>query len=234
MTMHKIVRVPVMVCFMLSAMAVQTAPVKWEISGLTFADGGSGSGHFVFDADTEAVSDWGVDVAGGTTTDLPAIQYNVNNSTTFVGVVANYSDEIQISFRIGSDSDQAARRQLRITPVSALTNSGGSIAIDTQTGAGGSGGVECIDCSPFRLITGGTLRSDLDNDGVVDAQDDFPNDPTETTDSDGDGVGDNADAFPNDPTRSALPAMPVPLMPAVVLLLLAGLLGLLGIRRLKL
>lgn len=39
--------------------------------------------------------------------------------------------------------------------------------------------------------------NDTDNDGVVNASDAFPNDPTETVDSDGDGVGDNADAFPN-------------------------------------
>ena len=75
---------------------------------------------------------------------------------------------------------------------------------------------------------------DSDGDGVNDDEDAFPNDPTETADSDGDGVGDNADAFPNDPTRSALPAMPVPLMPAGVILLLAGLLGLVGGRRLRL
>ncbi len=42
---------------------------------------------------------------------------------------------------------------------------------------------------------------DADGDGVPDAQDDFPNDSSETVDSDGDGVGDNADAFPNDPTQ---------------------------------
>ena len=40
---------------------------------------------------------------------------------------------------------------------------------------------------------------DTDEDGVPDGQDDFPEDPTETTDSDGDGVGDNADEFPLDP-----------------------------------
>ena len=39
---------------------------------------------------------------------------------------------------------------------------------------------------------------DSDGDGVLDGQDAFPNDSTETTDTDGDGVGDNADAFPND------------------------------------
>lgn len=42
------------------------------------------------------------------------------------------------------------------------------------------------------------LNIDLDGDGVIDEEDSFPNDPTETEDSDGDGVGDNADAFPND------------------------------------
>ncbi len=74
---------------------------------------------------------------------------------------------------------------------------------------------------------------DSDGDGVNDDEDAFPNDPNEITDSDGDGVGDNADASPNDPTRSALPAMPVPLMPAAVLFLLAGLLGFIGVRRLR-
>ncbi|MGH1490104.1 MAG: S8 family serine peptidase [Acidimicrobiales bacterium] len=40
---------------------------------------------------------------------------------------------------------------------------------------------------------------DDDNDGVLDVDDAFPKDPTETKDSDGDGIGDNADPFPNDP-----------------------------------
>ena len=39
---------------------------------------------------------------------------------------------------------------------------------------------------------------DSDGDGVLDGQDAFPNDASETTDSDNDGVGDNTDAFPND------------------------------------
>ncbi len=43
---------------------------------------------------------------------------------------------------------------------------------------------------------------DSDGDGVPDAQDAFPNDPSESIDSDGDGMGDNSDAFPNDPNES--------------------------------
>ncbi|CAM3236869.1 collagenase [Shewanella violacea] len=52
------------------------------------------------------------------------------------------------------------------------------------------------------LVTGGTSPVDTDGDGVIDSQDAFPNDPTESVDTDGDGVGDNADAFPNDATET--------------------------------
>ena len=46
------------------------------------------------------------------------------------------------------------------------------------------------------------MPPDADGDGVADADDAFPNDPTESADSDGDGVGNNADAFPMDATET--------------------------------
>ncbi|MCJ8320525.1 MAG: collagenase, partial [Colwellia sp.] len=48
------------------------------------------------------------------------------------------------------------------------------------------------------VVTDEHIVSDSDGDGVVDEDDAFPLDPTETTDTDGDGVGNNADAFPED------------------------------------
>ncbi|TPH18638.1 collagenase [Litorilituus lipolyticus] len=52
-------------------------------------------------------------------------------------------------------------------------------------------------------IGGGTQEPvDSDGDGVIDSEDAFPNDPTETKDSDGDGTGDNSDAFPNDASET--------------------------------
>ena len=163
MTLHNIARVPVMVCFLLSAMTIQAAPVKWEISGLTFTDGGSGSGYFVFDADTAAVSDWEIDVAGGTTTELPAIQYNVNNSSSDVRATPDLYDELTIVFDIGETWGNSGSRQLMITPFSSLTNSGGSIEIDTQSYVSGAGSIECIGCGsdndPYRNIDGGTLTA---------------------------------------------------------------------------
>ncbi len=49
---------------------------------------------------------------------------------------------------------------------------------------------------------GNICDTDDDNDGVLDVNDAFPTDSTETQDSDGDGVGDNSDAFPADPAET--------------------------------
>ena len=54
----------------------------------------------------------------------------------------------------------------------------------------------------------GTSTQDLtgcpddDGDGYSNSGDDFPNDASESADSDGDGVGDNADAFPSDSSEN--------------------------------
>ena len=47
------------------------------------------------------------------------------------------------------------------------------------------------------------IEIDSDKDGVRDALDAFPNDPTETTDADNDGVGANTDVDDNDPLRAS-------------------------------
>ena len=47
------------------------------------------------------------------------------------------------------------------------------------------------------------IEKDTDGDGVRDAYDAFPNDPTETTDADNDGVGANTDVDDNDPLRAS-------------------------------
>ena len=49
---------------------------------------------------------------------------------------------------------------------------------------------------------GVVFENDTDNDGICNDEDDFPDDPNETTDTDGDGVGDNGDDFPDDPNET--------------------------------
>jgi hypothetical protein len=50
---------------------------------------------------------------------------------------------------------------------------------------------------------GEELPADSDGDGVLDEEDEFPDDPDEVADTDEDGVGDNDDAFPLDPNEWA-------------------------------
>ena len=50
---------------------------------------------------------------------------------------------------------------------------------------------------------GEELPADSDGDGVLDEEDEFPDDPDEVADTDGDGVGDNEDVFPLDANESA-------------------------------
>jgi hypothetical protein len=49
---------------------------------------------------------------------------------------------------------------------------------------------------------GDACDTDIDGDGVANAQDAFPTNPAESADSDHDGVGDHADAFPMNPAES--------------------------------
>lgn len=46
-------------------------------------------------------------------------------------------------------------RQLRLTPVMALSNAGGTVALNV----GVTPNEECFNCSPFRSITSGSLRA---------------------------------------------------------------------------
>ncbi|TNC79543.1 MAG: hypothetical protein C9356_18595 [Oleiphilus sp.] len=54
----------------------------------------------------------------------------------------------------------------------------------------------------IQIVRSADPFADDDGDGVINSEDAFPNDPTESQDTDGDGVGDNADAFPNDASET--------------------------------
>ncbi len=60
--------------------------------------------------------------------------------------------------------------------------------------------------SPYTAMVIRIKNTDLDGDGYIDIEDDFPHDPTQWSDNDGDGYGDNssgnkADDFPDDATQ---------------------------------
>lgn len=120
-------------------------PVTWTLSGATFSDGGTATGSFVYDADTNTLSNWSVSVAGGNTGTFPPMTYD---TTTASGTISGQGATLT-----GVMLSAAGNRQLRMPSVSALTDTGGTIAIDFANLYQG----ECFNCSPYRAFTTGNL-----------------------------------------------------------------------------
>lgn len=119
-------------------------PVTWTLSGATFSDSGTATGSFVYDADTNTLSNWSVSVAGGNTTTFPPVTYD---TTTAGGYYSpSNATTIGVNLSIGS-------RQLRMPGTSALSDAGGTLAINLASGFQG----ECFNCSPYRGFTAGNL-----------------------------------------------------------------------------
>lgn len=120
----------------------------WNLTGVTFDDGGTASGQFSYDSNAHKVGFWSISVAGGNTASFPEITYQASNSTKNSYNGGNPQDTIYFQLNDGSN------RQFRITPSAALSNTGGTIPLYL---AYSSGNVECFNCSPFRSITAGSL-----------------------------------------------------------------------------
>lgn len=127
------------------------SPVSWNLSDVTFSDGARATGSFQFDADSNTFGSWKINVTAGV---LSAFIYTNANSSPFDGVQAS---GYQPTFFF---SQNGSTRELRITPLTALTDAGGTVAINLNTWGGGSGSVECVDCTPYRNIVSGSLTTD--------------------------------------------------------------------------
>ena len=124
--------------------------VTWNLSDVTFSDGATATGSFQFDADNNTFGSWNIDVTAGV---LSAFTYTNANSSPFDGV---QEPGYQPTFFF---SQNGSTRELRMTPLTALTDTGGTVAINLNTWGGGSGSVECANCSPYRDIVSGSLTT---------------------------------------------------------------------------
>lgn len=131
---------------------VYAEPVTWTLSGVTFTDGGTASGSFVYDADSAPnylVSSWSISVAGGDTTTFPPLTYDQSNST---GSYNTNSPSESINYGLIL-SLNGSSRGFRMPATTVLSNAGGTLPVNTT----GSGAGECYNCGPFRGFSGGTL-----------------------------------------------------------------------------
>jgi hypothetical protein len=123
--------------------------VTWTLQNVTFDDGGIASGWFVYDADTPQAltTQFSISVSGGDVKTFPPITYDPSNASMYVadGGTGNTGAVFSLNDSSG--------RGIRIPAVSALTDAGGTLAVNIA----GLGAAECYNCGPARLYTGGNL-----------------------------------------------------------------------------
>jgi len=147
---------------LMSALAVapisSASIVTWNLSNVTFSDAATASGSFDLNADTNGVSNWNISVTAGV---LSAFTYTPSNSTAgSYFQVAGYENELLFMMN-------GTTRQLRLTPLSTLTNAGGTVPINLNTFGNGSGSVECYNCAPYREVVSGTLMTGTPEPGAM-------------------------------------------------------------------
>jgi len=99
--------------------AAQAVPVQWSVNGLVRDDGGTVSGSFVYDADTDTYSAVNVTTTGGTSP-LPG--------ETYTGFDPSGSDASGLVLqRSQGAGDLTGQNQLLFAFLAPLTNVGGSV-----------------------------------------------------------------------------------------------------------
>lgn len=126
-------------------------PVTWTLVGVTFEDGGTAVGSYVFNADTAGFSDISIVTSPNPTLGLGAT-YGV---ATGVGT-ALFFDTVESFPLTGTD-------RLLFDLVSPMTNAGGTIAINlasqTPDAEGTCTNADCSFIDPFRLIVSGSITT---------------------------------------------------------------------------
>jgi uncharacterized protein (TIGR03437 family) len=152
----------------LSAAAALCDPVTWTLYNATFNDGGTATGYFVFDADTDTFSNWNIVASAGST--LPAFTYTPATSTvkyvpngdiSCAGPCIEFASNQQFP-NGGAPPYNNATRYLDLSffngqPfVAPLTDGGGTVKLYLSNLYNNSSH-ECLNCVPFRLFTQGSV-----------------------------------------------------------------------------
>jgi hypothetical protein len=139
------------------AMPADAATLMWTLNDISFTDGGTATGWFEYDADSDIFGDFSITVSGGNPDVFPEFTYS---PATTPGGFQVYNTGL-LFFNFSTDGDSFAAdfvdrpRQIRFGVTTAPTSAGGTLIIDTNNAFG----AECYNCDPFRLLAGGTLTS---------------------------------------------------------------------------
>jgi len=129
----------------LSAFSVQATPVTWNLNGVTFNDGATASGSFVWDAVTNTAGAFSISTTAGT---LGAFSYDGTSSFFFN---QNFFTTPSLLWLENNYS-----RYIYLTFASALTDAGGTVALTTGFD---KGSWECDNCFTVRAVTAGSVST---------------------------------------------------------------------------
>src|SRR5262249_16201811 len=126
-------------------------PVTWRIQG-TFNDGGGLSGSFIYNADTNAVTNWDIVATAGSA--LGAFEYTPTNSPVAGASATKIIFASNQMFPAAAGTMQI--RYLVLTFVSGLSNAGGTVLVNVAL-SGGDQPRECLNCAPARVFNPDSL-----------------------------------------------------------------------------
>ncbi len=139
------------------AQGSQAATHFYQLQGVAFDDGTAATGAFVYDDVANAVVAWNIEVRGNDT--LLPFAYMPGDSVAGFDFAPPTPMLVFSSVEAGNPyPGGVSERQLRITPTIPLGGAATQIPLDLATWGGGSGGIECLNCSAPRRIVAGSLQ----------------------------------------------------------------------------
>lgn len=141
----------ILIITLLSAGMSLAAPVTWTLSNVVFADGGTATGSFVYDASSNTVVSYTISVQSGNTTTFPAWVYQ--NGTTHNTGAGVFTSIGVIDF--DTDIVGFGHSRVLVLPVLPLPGTGGVVNLDLTNAYGG----ECYNCSPYRVFASGQVTA---------------------------------------------------------------------------
>lgn len=124
------------------AMAAQATPITYFLNGVTFTDGTTATGSFVFDADTKKSTGFNIVTQTGI---LSAFNFNQSDAGLYYNGGAGPNNFTIIT--------TDGRRVFNFSFVNALTNAGGTALINFAST------YECNNCGTYRLVNAGSVTS---------------------------------------------------------------------------
>ena len=127
-----------------AALSVQATPITYTLTNVTFSDGATATGSFVFDATTHLSSGFDISTTAGI---LTAFEWTKANSGLYFGGGSGINNFVLIT--------TDGRRVFNFSFMDPLTNGGGTDTINLAST------YECYNCSPFRRVVVGSVTSNV-------------------------------------------------------------------------